>query len=112
MQDTNDNLSLHERHIKALKEILEAPLWPSTIHSIQAVISQLECYDPVLCDPRRNFRMVYHRDGMVAAIKGENGSLEQAEHELAAALGIDTKDLCLWEEWVSLTTSITRPVNS
>jgi len=56
--------------------------------------------------------MVYHRDGMVAAIKGENGSLEQAEHELAAALGIDTKDLCLWEEWVSLTTSITRPVNS
>lgn len=59
--------------------------------------------------------MFYHKDGMVAAIKGEKGSLQEVEHELAAALGVDLKDLCLWEELVSVTISarisITRATN-
>jgi len=103
-QSTNDQFSLHERHVQTLKETLESPLWPSTIDSIRAVILQLETYDPVLCDPRRDFRIIYHKGSVVAAIKGDNGDLqEEMEHELSEALGLNLTDLCLWEEWVSVT---------
>ncbi|KAF8442516.1 hypothetical protein BGX38DRAFT_1144124 [Terfezia claveryi] len=97
--------NLHQKHRDALVETLEAPLWPRVASSIKAVIHQLDEYDHILCDPNRDFRMFYYEHGVVAAIKGECGGMEEIEKELVNALGIELEQLSLWEEMVIHLTS-------